>query len=71
MVAKTLALALEHEATSHRRWQTNFVELENKVDFLILYGSILISPQKANDIDLLSIVSHISKMVYEDTVKDR
>lgn len=57
LVEKTLALALEHEATSQRRWLINFEELENKVDFLVLYGSILVSPQKANDIDLISIVS--------------
>lgn len=65
LVAKTLALALEHEATPQRRWQTNFAELENKVDFLILHGSILVSPQKANDIDIISIVSkkHISGQI--------
>jgi len=57
LVEKTLALALEHEASSQRRWLINFAELESKVDFLILYGSVLISPQKADDIDLLSIVS--------------
>ena len=57
LVAKTIALALEHEATPQRRWIINFAELEDKVDFLILYGSMLVSPQKANDIDILSIVS--------------
>ena len=56
LVEKTLALALEHEATSQRRWVVNFTELENKTDFLVLYGSILNSPQKANDIDVLSII---------------
>jgi DNA-binding Lrp family transcriptional regulator len=57
LVEKTLALALEREAVSQRRWAINFSELEGKVDFLILFGSILHSPQKANDIDILSIVS--------------
>ena len=57
LVEKTLSLAFEHEATSQRRWMINFAELENTVDFLIVYGSILVSPQKANDIDILSIVS--------------
>lgn len=57
LVEKTLTLALEHEASFQRRWLINFAELESKVDFLILYGSVLVSPQKANDIDLLSIVS--------------
>ena len=69
LVAKTLVLALEHEATSQRRWQANFSELKDKVDFLILYGSMLVSPQKANDIDILSIVSkkHISGEI-EDVI---
>ncbi len=57
LVEKTLALALEHEATVQRRWLVNFAELEDKVDFLILYGSILISQQKANDIDIISVIS--------------
>ena len=57
LVEKTLVLALEHEATSQRRWIINFTALENKVDFLMLYGSILVSSKKANDIDILSVVS--------------
>lgn len=57
LIKKTLILALEHEAASQKRWAINFAELEDKVDFLILYGSVLVSLQKANDIDLLSIVS--------------
>jgi hypothetical protein len=57
LVEKTLSLMLAHEVTNQRRWIVNFAEIENKVDFLILYGSILVNPQKANDIDLISIVS--------------
>ena len=57
LVEKTLALALENEAASQRKWLVNFAELENKIDFLILYGSILTSPQKSEDIDLISVVS--------------
>ena len=57
MVEKTLNLALEHEATYQRRWLVNFDDLKNSVDFLILYGSILVSQQKANDIDIIGVVS--------------
>lgn len=57
LVEKTLALVLEHEAAEQRRWIINFAALKEKVDFLILYGSMLISSKKANDIDLLSVVS--------------
>lgn len=57
LAKKIVALALEHEAVKHRRWSVNFAELEDKVDFLILYGSVLASEKKANDIDILSIIS--------------
>jgi len=57
LVEKTLNLALEHEATYQRRWLVNFDDLKNSVDFLILYGSILVSQQKANDIDIIGVVS--------------
>ncbi len=57
LVKKTLALALEHEAAAQRRWMINFAALKDKVDFLILYGSILVSSRKANDIDIVSVVS--------------
>ena len=33
----------------------NFAELENKVEFLILYGSILNNPKNAQDIDIINI----------------
>ena len=57
LVSKTLALAIEQEALKHKRWLFNFVELESKVDFLILYGSILFSEKEASEIDILSIIS--------------
>lgn len=41
----------------------NFAELENKVDFLIIHGSIINSPQEANDIDILGIVSSKKKFI--------
>lgn len=57
LVEKTLSLALEQEAATQRRWYVNFADLKSSVDFLVLYGSILSSPQNANDIDILYIVS--------------
>lgn len=57
LVEKSLALALAEEASTQRRWRTNFAELESKVDFLVLFGSILHSPKSASDIDLLGMVS--------------
>lgn len=58
LVEKTLALALAEEAQNNRKWLVNFEEIGNKADFLVIYGSILHSPEKANDIDLLAVVSN-------------
>lgn len=55
LVEKTLSLYLTEEALKWRRWQVNFVDLEKLVNFAVLYGSILHSPQEAGDIDLLGI----------------
>ncbi len=58
LMEKTLALALSEDALKSRRWASNFMEMEDKVDFLMIYGSILNSPREANDIDILSVVSN-------------
>ncbi len=56
LVEKTLSLYLTEEAVKQRRWQVNFTDLEKMVDFVILYGSTVHSPQEAKDIDILGIV---------------
>ena len=56
LVDKTLIMLLTEEALRYPRWLANFSELEDKTDFLILYGSILHSPKEAGDIDILGIV---------------
>ena len=55
IVEKTLSLALTQDAMKNQRWLSNFAELEDKVDFLLIYGSIIHSPKEANDIDILGI----------------
>ncbi|MDP3027480.1 MAG: hypothetical protein Q8N63_07255, partial [Nanoarchaeota archaeon] len=40
----------------------------NKVDFLILFGSILHSPKEANDIDLINLVSDENFFVKIDKI---
>jgi len=54
---KTLSLTLTRESLKQQRWRVNFAELENNVDFLILFGSILNNPKEANDIDIIAVVS--------------
>ncbi len=70
LVEKTLSLYLTEEAIKQRRWQVNFLELENVVDFAILYGSILHSPQEARDIDILG-VAHKKNFVKIQAVNDK
>ncbi|OGJ20657.1 hypothetical protein A3K73_05785 [Candidatus Pacearchaeota archaeon RBG_13_36_9] len=58
VLEKTLALMLAEDALKQNKWIYNFKELENNVDFLILYGSILHSPKEADDIDILNLISN-------------
>lgn len=57
LVEKSLSLYLTEETLEQKRWQVNFKELETVADFVIIYGSILSSPQQAKDIDVLGIAS--------------
>jgi len=58
LVEKTLATILTEDALKQEKWRYNFKELENQVDFLILFGSVLHSPKEANDIDILNLISN-------------
>lgn len=70
LTEKTLALALTEDALKNQRWLTNFAELGNKVDFLIIYGSVIHSSKEANDIDILGIVSNKNKFLdIEESIK--
>lgn len=71
LVEKNLALSLTEDALKNQRWMSNFAELENKVEFLLLYGSIIISPQEANDIDILGVVSNKNRFTeIEESIKN-
>lgn len=70
LVEKNLALYLTEDALINQRWISNFAELENKVDFLIIYGSVINSPKEANDVDIVGIASSKNKFIeIEDTIK--
>ncbi len=68
---KTLALVLTKETVTQQRWVSNFTELKDKVDFLILYGSIIHSPKEANDIDILGIVSNGKNFIKIDNILEK
>ncbi len=58
LTEKNLSLILSKDAIKNKRWLSNFAELEGKVDFLIIYGSIIYSSKEANDIDILGVLSN-------------
>ncbi|MBU4116642.1 MAG: nucleotidyltransferase domain-containing protein [Nanoarchaeota archaeon] len=58
---KEIELILIIEAENFRRWKEEFKELEKKVNFLILFGSITRNEKTARDIDLL-IVANSKKL---------
>ncbi|MCK5449887.1 winged helix-turn-helix transcriptional regulator [Candidatus Pacearchaeota archaeon] len=60
---KNLEIFLTKESIKNQRWTHNFAEIEKKVDFLIIYGSILQTPKQANDIDILSVVSNNNNFI--------
>ena len=54
LVEKNLALSLTQEALKYKRWLYDFSSLQQEVNFIILYGSILYS-KEANDIDIIGV----------------
>ena len=66
LVEGNLVLSLTEDALKNQRWTNNFAELGTKVDFLILYGSIINSQKEANDIDVLGIVSNKNRFIEID-----
>ena len=70
LVEKILAFYLTEEAVKQKRWIINFKELDDKLDFCILYGSILYSSKKANDIDLIGITKK-SKFMKIDLIMQK
>ena len=70
VLEKNLSLILTKDAFKNQRWLNNFKEIEDKLNFLILYGSIIHSPKEANDIDILGVVSNKNNFLsIEETIK--
>lgn len=70
LLEKKLTMILLEKATQQTRWQNNFKNLKNKVDFLILFGSIIHSPKDAKDIDLLGIASQKKFIQIDETIQE-
>jgi len=69
ILEKILSLALTQDALKNQRWLSNFAELEDKVDFLLIYGSIIHSPKEANDIDILGVANKNKFLEIEESIK--
>ncbi len=69
LAEKNLIVALTEDAVRNQRWLSNFAELENKVDFLIIYGSVIHSPKEANDIDILGVTNKNKFLEIEKAIK--
>ncbi len=52
---KEIEMALVLEAQQHTRWLSEFKKLEDKAEFVVLFGSVLKDEKKARDIDLLVV----------------
>ena len=68
---KILAFILTKDAVNQQRWVSNFAQLGKKVDFLMLYGSIIHSPKEANDIDIIGIVSNRKNFIEIGNILDK
>ena len=67
---KEVEMALVIEAQNYKKWIEEFKKLEDKVDFAILFGSIIISENSARDIDILIVAeknryNEIKKIINE------
>lgn len=69
LVEKILVFSLTREALKYKKWLHNFADLENYVDFLILYGSILYT-KEANDIDIINAVREGKFIKVNDVILD-
>lgn len=60
LTLREIEMALTIEAQNYKRWVEEFTELKDKINFAILFGSILHRENSAKDIDLLVVVDKIT-----------
>lgn len=70
LVERSLSLYLAREALRQERWRSNFFKLEPLTSFVILYGSVLHSSKKANDIDLVIVSDKKNFLQIEKVVRE-
>jgi hypothetical protein len=65
-VRKLIAFLLADEANNFRRWKEEFKELFKNDRIILIYGSATRNYEKANDIDIMSI---IDQSEYKEVIK--
>jgi predicted nucleotidyltransferase/biotin operon repressor len=68
LLEKTISIILLEEALNNQKWISNFTELRDKVNFLILFGSILTNPKEAGDIDLIAVLDNKNNFKQVDKI---
>lgn len=68
---KEIEMALVLEAQQHTRWLSEFKKLEDKVQCVIIFGSILVNEKKAKDIDLLVVTNKENVDEVRAIIKER
>ncbi len=71
IACKEIEIALAIEAKNYNRWLEEFKDLEDKADFVILFGSILINSSSARDIDLLVVAEKNKLSEIRNIIKER
>ena len=68
LTEKILSLILIKGSLKQQRWRASFEDLEDKTDFLILFGSILNKPKEANDIDIIAVADKNNFKAIEEII---
>ena len=70
VACKEVEMTLVIEAQNFRRWSEEFKQLQDKTNFLVLFGSIIRNEKQAGDIDILIVadkdnLKEIKKIIEE------
>lgn len=71
IACKEIEIALAIEAKNYNRWLEEFKGLEDKSEFVILFGSILVNSSSARDIDLLVVAEKDRFSEIKHIIKER
>lgn len=68
---KNVEILLMEQSREYERWIDEFRDIYPYVDIVILFGSIIRNPQKANDIDVLLVFKKENNNKVNEVIKER